>query len=84
MHAGFAREARTLQSAFGSMGSVPAAYVLGDALMGLQWHVFVVQSAAAATWQTPVRLHACLQDAELQPLYAVLRATTEQRRRCSK
>ena len=52
MHASFPEETRLLQTAFASMGGISGAYVLGDALKGLQWHVFVARSAAAQ--QQPV------------------------------
>jgi hypothetical protein len=52
MHASFPEETRLLQTAFSTMGGISGAYVLGDALRGLQWHVFVAQSAAAQ--QQPV------------------------------
>ena len=52
MHASFPEETRLLQTAFATMGGISGAYVLGDALKGLQWHVFVARSAAAQ--QQPV------------------------------
>ena len=52
MHGSFPEETRLLQTAFASMGGISGAYVLGDALKGLQWHVFVARSAAAQ--QQPV------------------------------
>ncbi len=54
MHADFTHETRLLQSTFATMGGISGAYVLGDALRGLQWHVFVAHSAAAAAWHKPV------------------------------
>ena len=46
-------ETRLLQTAFASMGGIAGAYVLGDTLAGLQWHVFVAQGANAAAWHKP-------------------------------
>lgn len=53
MHASFADETEKLQQAFASMGGISSAYVLGDILAGLQWHVFVVHGASAADWHKP-------------------------------
>lgn len=52
MHASFPEETCLLQSAFATMGGISGAYVLGDTLRGLQWHVYVAQGAAAE--QQPV------------------------------
>lgn len=53
MHGCFSGETQLLQSAFKSMGGISGAYVLGDLLSGLQWHVFVAHGAAAAEWHKP-------------------------------
>lgn len=45
-HCSFEHECAVLQEAFGRLGRT-SAYVLGDALNGLQWHVFV----AGAAWR---------------------------------
>lgn len=45
-HHGFEHEAGLLHHLFSSLGST-SAYVLGDALNGLQWHVFVAGDHAA-------------------------------------
>lgn len=43
----FEHECADLKAAFASLGSI-SAYVLGDALNGLQWHVFVAGERPAA------------------------------------
>lgn len=53
MHASFADETELLQMAFATMGGISSAYVLGDILAGLQWHVFVAHGAEAADWHKP-------------------------------
>ena len=47
-HTDFTSESATLRTHFGHLGGGGAAYVLGDALSGLQWHVFVADESAAA------------------------------------
>ena len=47
-HTDFGLEAATLRTHFGHLGGGGAAYVLGDALSGLQWHVFIADESAAA------------------------------------
>jgi hypothetical protein len=49
-HTSFEHECDALRSAFASLGS-SSAYVLGDGLNGLQWHVFVAGEQAAAAAQ---------------------------------
>lgn len=56
MHASFPEETSLLQSAFATMGGISGAYVLGDTLRGLQWHIFVAQSDAAIAEHKPVSL----------------------------
>lgn len=45
-HGDFSSEVKQLRSELGELGSYGSAYVLGDALNGLQWHVFVADAGA--------------------------------------
>ena len=45
IHASFTAETAVLRKQFAGMGGSRGAYVLGDALRGLQWHVFVADAA---------------------------------------
>ena len=45
-HGDFGSEVKQLRSELGELGSYGSAYVLGDALNGLQWHVFVADAGA--------------------------------------
>ena len=47
-HKDFGAETRVLGAHFGHLGGGGGAYVLGDALSGLQWHVFVADAGGAA------------------------------------
>ena len=49
IHGSFDQETALLRRAFKPMGGACSAYVLGDSLGGLQWHVFVADSAAGTT-----------------------------------
>lgn len=61
MHACFPGETELLQTAFKTMGGISGAYVLGDLLSGLQWHVFVMHGAQAAEWHKPAyTLEVCM------------------------
>lgn len=61
MHASFPEETSLLQSAFATMGGISGAYVLGDTLRGLQWHVFVAQTATAIAEHKPAyTLEVCM------------------------
>ena len=48
IHGSFEAETATLNKQIAGMGGSRGAYVLGDALRGLQWHVFVANAAGAA------------------------------------
>ena len=47
-HGNFGGEVAQLRERLGALGALGSAYVLGDALNGLQWHVFVADAGAAA------------------------------------
>jgi len=47
-HGNFGGEVALLRERLGALGALGSAYVLGDALNGLQWHVFVADAGAAA------------------------------------
>ena len=51
-HHGFGHECMVLHDLFSSLGS-SSAYVLGDALNGLQWHVYVAGAHSATDWTQP-------------------------------
>ena len=42
-----------LRAALGGMGALGSAYVLGDALNGLQWHVFVADAGPLGVLPAP-------------------------------
>ena len=42
-----------LRAALGGMGALGSAYVLGDALNGLQWHVFVADAGPLGALPAP-------------------------------
>ena len=48
MHGSFEAEIGMLRKQFVGMGGSRGAYVLGDALRGLQWHVFVADASGSA------------------------------------
>ena len=52
-HCDFGSEVAQLRAALGGMGALGSAYVLGDALNGLQWHVFVADAGPLRALPAP-------------------------------
>ena len=59
-HQSFSAEVATLQSHFGHLKGGRGAYILGDALNGMQWHVFVAENSACVPVAPTYTLEICM------------------------
>ena len=58
----FAAETAVLRAILGELGIQGAAYVLGDALAGLQWHIFVADCNEPLALPRTYTLEVCMTD----------------------